>query len=119
MKIRLYMDEDVMDDDLVQALRDRGIDVLTALEAGTQTWEDDQQLQFAAEQGRVLYSCNKHDYCRISSAILSQGESHVGIITGVMGRYSVGEQMRRLKNIVDTLSTEEIENQVIYLSAWG
>jgi hypothetical protein len=119
VKIRLYLDEDVMDDDLVRALRDKDIDVLTALEAGTQSWEDDQQLQYAAEQGRVLYSCNKEDYCRISAAILSQGESHVGIIIGVMGRYSVGEQMRRLKNIVDTFSIEELANQVIYLSAWG
>jgi hypothetical protein len=30
MKIRLYLDEDAMDWDLVQALRTRGVDVTTA-----------------------------------------------------------------------------------------
>ena len=34
MKIRLYMDEDAMDQVLVKALRARSIDVLTALDAG-------------------------------------------------------------------------------------
>lgn len=34
MAIRLYVDEDAMDKDFVQALRAHGIDVLTALEAG-------------------------------------------------------------------------------------
>jgi hypothetical protein len=34
VQARLYIDEDAMDDDLVQALRLRGVDVQTALEAG-------------------------------------------------------------------------------------
>ena len=34
MDIRLYMDEDSMDQRLVQALRARGMDVETALDAG-------------------------------------------------------------------------------------
>ncbi len=34
MNIRFYFDEDTMDDDLVEALRVRGVDVQTALEAG-------------------------------------------------------------------------------------
>ena len=34
MTIRLYIDEDSMDKDLVQALRARGVDVITALDAG-------------------------------------------------------------------------------------
>ena len=34
MQARLYIDEDAMDDDLVQALRLRGVDVQTALAAG-------------------------------------------------------------------------------------
>lgn len=33
MTVRIYVDEDAMDRDLVRALRARGIDVLTALEA--------------------------------------------------------------------------------------
>ena len=34
MRIKLYLDEDAMDKDLAEALRQRGVDVLTALKAG-------------------------------------------------------------------------------------
>ena len=34
MNIRLYVDEDALDKDLIRALRARGVDVTTALEAG-------------------------------------------------------------------------------------
>ena len=34
MTIRLYVKEDAMDKDLVQAIRARGVDVITALDAG-------------------------------------------------------------------------------------
>lgn len=37
MTIRLYLDEDSMRQALVQALRARGVDVITALEAGMMT----------------------------------------------------------------------------------
>jgi predicted transcriptional regulator len=33
-KIRLYIDEDSMDEDFVQALRSRNVDVLTVADAG-------------------------------------------------------------------------------------
>lgn len=34
MKIKLYLDEDTMDLDLIHALRIRGVDLATALEQG-------------------------------------------------------------------------------------
>ena len=34
MQIRLYLDEDAMDNDLVHALRMHGVDVTTALDEG-------------------------------------------------------------------------------------
>lgn len=37
MQIRLYLDEDAMDSDLVRALRLRGVDVTTALDVGLTT----------------------------------------------------------------------------------
>ena len=50
----LYMDEDSMDQALVRALRARGLDVLTAQEAGMVGYPDAQQLAFAGRLGRVL-----------------------------------------------------------------
>lgn len=48
MQIKLYLDEDAMDSDLANALRLRGVDVLTALEAGMIAKPDGDHLKFAA-----------------------------------------------------------------------
>lgn len=56
MKIRLYIDEDAMDEDLIYALRVRGIDVVTALEAGMIERSDREHLDYASAQGRVSVS---------------------------------------------------------------
>ena len=58
MTIRLYLDEDSMDQDLVQALRVRGVDLMTPQEAGMLAREDREQLDYATDQGRVLYRFN-------------------------------------------------------------
>lgn len=52
MKERLYLDEDAMDDDLVDALRARGVDVETAYEVGLIQREDQEQLAYATRTGR-------------------------------------------------------------------
>lgn len=73
MKIRLYIDEDATDNDLVQALLLRGIDVTTAQEMGRRGYSDEQQVEFATEQGRVLYSFNIKDYMPLHGRFLEQG----------------------------------------------
>ena len=51
MTIRLYFDEDSMQHALVNALRARGIDVLTALEAQRIERSDEDHLDFATATG--------------------------------------------------------------------
>ncbi len=58
MRIRLYLDEDAMDSDLVRALRLRDVDVTTALDLGLTNSPDEAHLQSATNDGRVLYSFN-------------------------------------------------------------
>ena len=62
MKIRLYIDEDSMDQALVQALRARGVDVTTALEEGMIAKNDHLHLDYAARYGRALYSFYRGDF---------------------------------------------------------
>jgi len=118
MTIRLYLDEDTSDADLLEALRIRGMDVIAAAPSGRGGLHDDDQLRWATEQQRVLYSFNRGDFCRIHSAMMRAGESHAGIILAVQQRYSVGEQMRRLLRLIDTLTAEEMRNRIEFLSAW-
>lgn len=99
---------------LVEALRARGVDVLTTLEVGMIERMD----QYATSQGRVLFSFNVRDFYRLHTTFLAQGKSHAGIILARQQHYSVGEQMRRLLKLIATKSVEEMKNQVEFLSAW-
>jgi predicted nuclease of predicted toxin-antitoxin system len=117
--IRLYFDEDSMRRGLVRALRARGMDVITALDAEMVERRDEEHLDYATEQGRVLCSFNVADYCRLHSSYLAQGKPHAGIILMRQQHYSVGEQMRRLLGLAASKSADEMKNWIDFLSAWG
>ena len=119
MTIRLYCDEDSMRHALVLALRKRGLDVLTALEAEMIEETDEGQLAFAATQGRAIYSFNVADFCRLHSQWLARQRSHAGIILAQQHQFSVGEQIRRLVRLVGAISDEEMRNRIEFLGDWG
>jgi len=119
VRIRLYIDEDTADRDLIVALRARGIDVLTAMEAGTERWADQEQLVYATGQGRVLCTYNGRDFYRLHTEYLTEGRAHAGLILAPQQRYSVGEYLRRILRLMAAKSAEEMHNQVEFLSAWG
>src|SRR4051812_40498434 len=108
MTIRLYFDEDSMDHELVLALRGRGVDVLTTLEAGMLARSDEEHLAFAATQGRVLYSFNVAHFCALHAAWLSGGRSHAGLILGQQQHFSIGEQIRRLLKMIGRRTAEQM-----------
>ncbi|NBC16221.1 MAG: hypothetical protein GVY18_02770 [Bacteroidetes bacterium] len=103
--LRLYLDEDAMSRALVQGLRARGVDVLTVAEAGRAGQDDGDQLQFAAERGRVLYTFNVADFCRLHEAYMHRGMRHAGIVVVPRQRYGVGAQVRKLSELVRTHSS--------------
>jgi len=119
MVIRLYFDEDSQDGDVVRAVRSRGLNALTANEAGMRHRLDEEHLDFATAQGRVLYSFNVGDFCRIHTECIVSNKSHAGIILAPQQRYSVGEQMRRLMRIVNARTAEQMVDQLEFLSNWG
>lgn len=78
--IRLYMDEDSMDQALVRALQARSVDVTTALDEGMIERDDAEHLDYATAQGCVLYTFNVGDFNRLHKEYLTQGKSHAGIV---------------------------------------
>jgi hypothetical protein len=117
--LRLYVDEDAMDAALVQALCARGVDVLTAFEAEMIERSDEDHLDYATSQGRVLYTFNVADFCRIHAAYQSSSRPHTGIVVSRQKQYSVGEQMRRLLKLIAVRSAEQMGNHLEFLSAWS
>jgi len=117
-RLRFYFDEDCMDQDLVDALRIRGVNVTTALEQHMIEQTDEAHLDIASSQGRVLYSFNIGDYHHLHTVYLKEGKSHAGIILAPQQRYTVGQQMRRLLKLAATFTAREMQNRLEFLSDW-
>lgn len=107
-----------MDGDLVRGVRSRGIDVVTAADAGMIRRKDEEHLSLAAIERRALYSFNVGDYHEIHTAWTLAGRGHAGIIVAPQKRYSTGEQMRRLLRLIGSLTGEEMCNREEFLGRW-
>ena len=73
-KIRYYTDEHVATA-AARGLRRRGVDVLTAAEAEMLGATDQEHLQFAAGQQRVIFT-QDDDFLRLNA----RGQDHAGIV---------------------------------------
>ena len=114
-KICLYLDEDTIKKGLVQALRNAAIDVTTAAEENKLGFSDEEQLVYATNQGRVIYTFNVKDFCLLHSVFLLNNSNHAGIILGSQQRYSIGQQLRGILRLIATKSADEMINQLEFL----
>lgn len=69
-KVCFYLDEDASKKSLVNALRNAGVDVIITAELDRLGSSDENQLIWATEQNRVIYSFNVGDFCRLHNAYL-------------------------------------------------
>jgi uncharacterized protein with PIN domain len=118
MRFRLYLDEDSMREDLVRALRARGVDVVTALDAAMIERSDSDHLEFASSQGRVVVTCSVADFWRLHGDYLAAERRHAGIILVQQQRYSIGAQMRGVLGLIAAKSAAEMIGEAEFLSAW-
>jgi hypothetical protein len=114
-RVRLLIDEDAQRRDLAPELRARGVDVVTAFEAGLNGGPDEAVLEFAVREHRAVYKFNAGDFCRLHSEYLQQGLEHSGIIVAPSQRYSLGEQLRRLLRVISARSAEDFVNHLEFL----
>lgn len=100
---------------LVIALRARGADVKTVIDAGLRGKDDKAQLEWAASNKRTLYTFNVADFCRLHRQYLDHGKEHAGIIVVPRQRYDVKQQIRLLLDLIKTKSAEEFHNALYFL----
>jgi DNA-binding transcriptional MerR regulator len=116
--IRLYCDEDSQNRALIKALRSRGMEVTSAGEAALLGQSDEAQLSWAHKEGRVLFTHNVADFCRLHEQFLRGGQHHAGIVVAEQGP-SVGERMRRLLKLNDARTAEEMRDRLEFLGNWA
>ncbi|MGB4780872.1 DUF5615 family PIN-like protein [Candidatus Methylomirabilis sp.] len=107
-KIRFYADEHVAKA-VVRGLRQRGVDVLMALEAGMLGFPDEDHLKRARNEGRVILT-QDDDFLRLHAA----GMVHEGIVYAPQ-QTPVKDVIRGLMLIHQVLDAEEMHGQVEFL----
>ncbi len=110
--IDLYLDEDV-DVVLSHLVRARGFRVMTTQEAGHVGNTDAEQLAFATDQGKTILTHNRIDFEALARRYFEDKKTHSGIIIAV--RRHPKELARRVLILLNSLTADEIENQVRYI----
>ena len=110
--IHLYFDEDVSVG-IVENLRTRGFDVLSARDADTLGKSDDDQMLYAVSQQRAIVTHNRTDFERQHEKFLAQGLKHYGVI--IAKRRKDGEVAAKLLALLDQVTAEEMENQLRFI----
>ena len=110
---KLHFDEDA-DVRLAKALRRRGHDVTTTPEVNLLSASDEEQLTYAASQGRVLVTRNVEHFPDIYKVWFEQGREHWGIIVTVRQR-PVGEVLARMERLLNRYDAKELRNCFFFL----
>jgi len=113
--IRLYLDEDVHRR-VATALRLRHFDVISAHEVRHWGFGDEEQLVYAAMEGRAIFTYNTADYLHLHLAWLQRGQAHHGII--VSDQLPISETVRRLLNLLNRVTADEMLNDMRWLQAF-
>jgi hypothetical protein len=109
---KVYVDEDI--DVLVATLLlAQGIDATTTRAQGMLGKSDSEQLAYAASVERCLLTHNRVDFERLHLQYVADGREHSGII--IAPKKSAYEIVQRVSILLDTLTADEIANQLLYV----
>ena len=110
---KVYLDEDVYYA-VALGLRRRGYDVLTTAEAERRGSDDEDQLRFAATQGRVLVTFNRGHFARLHGDFLASRTQHSGIIVSTQA--GIGPVVRALARVLAGADATRFANRLIWLA---
>ncbi len=109
VKIKFHLDENITLA-IANGLRRRSIDVTTTPEQGMIGQSDEQQLEFASSQNRVIFTQDT-DFLKLHHA----GFSHAGIVYCPQKSKSIRETLQGLILIWEVIQAEEMDNHLEFL----
>ena len=108
-QIRFYFDQHIPGA-VARGLRRRGVEVLTAQEAGRCGDTDLTQLEFAYENEYVVVTFDS-DFL----ALAASGVLHNGVAFCPATKYTIGELIYTLLLVHDVLDTDDMHNHIEFL----
>jgi len=110
---RLYLNEH-LSPRLAEQLRQHGFDVTSTVESKMGEADDDEQLAHAASEQRALVTFNHKDFAVRHERYLTEDKEHWGIVLSTEEPIDI--LRRRLLRLLNTLSAEELKNQIRWLN---
>ena len=107
-RIKFYTDEQVARA-VIRGLRQRGVDVRTVVDAGLLGADDEEHLERATSEGRVIFT-QDDDFLRLHAS----GTNHAGIAYAPQ-QTPIGDILYGLMLIYQILEPEEMIGQVEFL----
>ena len=111
--LHLYMDQHVQKA-ITDALRLRGVDVLTAFEDDAHEFPDPLLLTRASELERVLFTWDD-DFLTETTRRLNEGIPFYSVVYAHQLRMTIKQCVDDLEMIVKTSDAEDVRNQAIFL----
>ncbi len=108
--MKIYADENI-ERSIIEGLRRRKIEVVSAIELGYEGKPDVFHIQKASEIKAVILT-HDFDFIRIAS---KQGINHAGIIFAHTRNITIGQCIRGTELIVNILNETDMENHVEFL----
>ena len=110
--IKLLLDEDVWLR-LAVALREAGYDAVSVNEIGRKGYSDVDQLAFAIEENRVLFTHNIRDFAPLAQQYAQIERSHPGNIVAV--QFDKGTLIRRTLALLADVTPGELANTLRFI----
>ena len=113
MSVPLYIDHHVKAA-ITEGLRNRGVDVLTCAEDGTDQSDDNEILRRATQLGRTVFT-QDDDFLAVADRWLEGGQEFTGVIYAHQLGITIGQAIRDLELIAKALEPDEMRNRIEFL----
>jgi predicted nuclease of predicted toxin-antitoxin system len=110
---KLYLNEH-LSPRLAEQLRRYGFDAVSSQEAAMLSHDDAEQLVWAVAQERAIVTFNVSDFVKLHEEYQAAGKEHFGVVLSTAETVPV--LLHRLLRLLNSLSADELKNQVRWLN---